>query len=198
MRFHTTGLNLLADSSSGGSGPSVLVETLLGGLGALLILIFVFRSFMAVVPLLMAVLAIPTAFLLVWGLTAVTDVFFIVEYLVSLIGLGVAIDYSLLVVMRWREERDRGLDNAAAVQRAMETAGRAVVFSSTTVAVGLLALVVLPAPFLRSIGYGGMLIPLVSVLVALTLLPVILATVGPRLDWPRTAAGGRTSHFWTA
>ena len=60
----------------------------------------------------------------------------------------------------------------------METAGHSVVFSGTTVAIGLLALIVLPVPFIRSIGYGGMLIPLVSVLVAITLLPVLLATVG--------------------
>ena len=196
--FHLTGMDLLANGSNGGSGPSVLVETLLGGLGALLILIFVFRSFMAIVPLLMAVVAIPTTFLLVWGVTSVTDVSFIVEYLVSLIGLGIAIDYALLIVMRWREERAHGLENTAAVQRAMETAGRAVIFSGTTVAIGLLALVVLPVPFLRSMGYGGMLIPLVSVLVALTLLPVILATVGPRLDWPRNAAKDQSNRFWTA
>ncbi|MGI8967577.1 MAG: MMPL family transporter, partial [Chloroflexota bacterium] len=198
MQFHVTGLNLLANSSGGGSGPSVLIETLLGGLGALLVLILVFRSFMAIVPMIMAVVAIPTTFLLVWALTAVTEVFFVVEFLVSLIGLGVAIDYSLLIVMRWREERARGLENTTAVQRAMETAGRAVIFSGTTVAIGLLALIVLPAPFLRSIGYGGMLIPLVSVVAALTLLPVLLATVGPRLDWPRTAASGQSSRFWTA
>ncbi|HEX6508793.1 MAG TPA: MMPL family transporter, partial [Chloroflexota bacterium] len=165
--FHLTGMDLLANGSGGGSGPSVLVETLLGGLGALLILIFVFRSFMALVPLLMATVAIPTTFLLVWGVTAVTDVSFIVQFLVSLIGLGIAIDYALLIVMRWREERARGLENQAAVQRAMETAGRAVIFSGTTVAIGLLALVVLPVTFLKSMGYGGMLIPLVSVLVAI-------------------------------
>ena len=70
----------------------------------------------------------------------------------------------------------------------MGTAGRAVVFSGTTVAVGLLALVVLPLPFLRSMGYGGMLIPLVATGVAITLLPVILATVGPRMDRPHRAA----------
>ena len=98
----------------------------------------------------------------------------IVEFLVALIGLGVAIDYSLLVVVRWREERAHGLDGDEAVVRAMETAGRAVVFSGTTVAIGLLAMIVLPLPFLRSIGYAGMLIPLISVVVAVTLLPVVL------------------------
>src|SRR5205814_8831440 len=95
----------------------------------------------------------------------------IVQFLVALIGLGVSIDYALLVVVRWREERAHGLIGDAAVERAMQTAGRAVVFSGTTVAIGLLALVALPLPFLRSVGYGGMLIPLISVLVAMTLLP---------------------------
>ena len=84
-----------------------------------------------------------------------------------------------------------------AVRNAMQHAGSAVVFSGTTVAISLLALLALPVPFLRSIGIAGMLIALVSVAVAITLLPVVLATVGPRLDWPRNrrdaapAAAGR-------
>jgi len=196
--FHVTDIDLLANGSTGGTGPGLLVETLLGGFGALLVLIFVFRSFMALVPLLMAAVAIPTTFLLVWGLTAITDISFIVQFLVALIGLGVSIDYSLIVVLRWREERANGVENVAAVQRAMETAGRAVVFSGTTVAIGLLALLVLPVPFLRGMGYGGMLIPLVTVLVALTLLPVVLATIGPRMDWPRFRNSGGESRFWHA
>ena len=67
----------------------------------------------------------------------------------------------------------------------MDHAGRAVVFSGLTVAIGLLSMIVLPVPMLRSVGIGGVLVPLVSVAVAITLLPVILATAGPRLDWPR-------------
>jgi putative drug exporter of the RND superfamily len=194
---HLSGLTPLATGGGGGSGPGVLVEALLGGLAALFILIFVFRSFMAVMPLLMALVAIPTTYLLVWGLTTVTDISAAVSFLIALVGLGVAIDYSLLVVLRWREERSTGIPNDAAVLKAMETAGRSVIFSGTTVAVGLLALVVLPVPFLRSMGYGGALIPLVSVAVAITLLPVLLATVGPRLDWPR-ATGLETGRWWTA
>jgi RND superfamily putative drug exporter len=120
-----------------------------------------------------------------------------VQFLVSLIGLGVAIDYSLLVVTRWREERGHGLSNHEAVLTAMNTAGRAVVFSGLTVAIGLLALVVIPVPFLRSIGFGGMLIPLVSVAVAVTLLPAILGSIGPRVDWPRVRKETAASPFWT-
>jgi len=194
-----TGRDALASWSNGGGGtPGVLVETLVGGLGALLILILVFRSFMALVPLLMAMVSIPTTFLLVWGLTTVTDVSFIVEFLISLIGLGVSIDYSLLIVTRWREERAHGRANDEAVVRAMATAGRSVVFSGTTVAISLLALVVLPVPFLRSVGYGGLLIPLVTVLVAGTLLPVLLSAVGPTLDWPRHRHNDRPSRLWSA
>ncbi|HEY8283711.1 MAG TPA: MMPL family transporter [Chloroflexota bacterium] len=194
--IHVTGLDEL-QSSSGGGGNSTLVETLLGGIGALLVLALVFGSLLAAVPLIMALVAIPTSFLGVWGLTTITDVSSIVEYLISLLGLGIAIDYSLLIVLRWREERARGLENRAAVQRAMETAGRSVVFSGTTVAIGLLALVAVPVPFIRSVGLGGMLIPLVSVVVAVTLLPVVLATIGPRIDWPRHTRPAEY-RFWMA
>jgi RND superfamily putative drug exporter len=80
----------------------------------------------------------------------------------------------------------------------MVHAGRSVVFSGTTVAIALLALVVLPVPFLRSIGIAGLFIPLVSVAVAITLLPVVLATVGPRLEWPRVQRRDRSGRMWTA
>ncbi len=82
------------------------------------------------------------------------------------------------------------------MQRARETAGHAIVFSGTTVAISLIALVALPIPFLRSVGFGGMLIPLVSVMVSITLLPVILATVGPKMDWPRIRKGNQVSRSW--
>jgi putative drug exporter of the RND superfamily len=192
-----TGIDALQQTAGGGNGPGVLLEAVLGGLGALVVLGFVFASFLALVPILMAVVAIMTTFLLVWGLTGITDVSPIVQFLVALIGLGVAIDYALLVVVRWREERAHGRTGDEAVVRAMETAGRAVVFSGTTVAIGLLALVALPLPFLRSVGYGGMLIPLVSVVVAITLLPVVLATVGSRLDWPHRRTDDQASRAWT-
>jgi putative drug exporter of the RND superfamily len=196
--LYLTGFDALAVQSGGGNGPGVLLEALLGGLGALLVLAFVFGSFLAIVPIMMAIVSILTTFLVVWGLTAITPVSPIVQYLIALIGLGVSIDYSLLVVVRWREERAHGLHGEAAIERAMQTAGRAVVFSGTTVAIGLLALVALPLPFLRSVGYGGMLIPLISVIVAMTLLPVVLAKLGPRLDWPHVRDDDNASSSWTA
>ena len=174
------------------------LEVLIAGGGALLVLVFVFGSWMAFVPMLMALVAIPTTFLAVWPLAEATAVSVIVKVLIALVGLAIAIDYALLVVVRWREERQRGADPHDATVAAMEHAGKAVVFSGTTVAISLLALVVLPVPFLRSIGIAGMLIPLVSVAVAITLLPVVLATVGPRLDRRHAHREDRASRGWTA
>ncbi len=194
------GLTGIAALSTGGSskGPSVLIETLLAGVAALAVLAFVFASFLALLPLMVASVSILTTFLLLLGLSYLTTVSFIVQFLVSLVGLGVAIDYSLLLVTRWREERARGASNEDAVVRAMETAGRAVLLSGLTVAIGLVSLIVLPVPFLRSTGLGGMLIPLVSVAVVLTLLPAILASVGPRWDWPRLRNESSASRGWKA
>ncbi len=194
------GLTGIAALSTGGSskGPSVLIETLLAGVGALAVLAFVFASFLAVLPLVIASVSILTTFLLLLGLSYLTSVSFIVQFLVSLVGLGVAIDYSLLLVTRWREERARGLSNEEALVKAMETAGRAVMLSGLTVAIGLMSLIVLPVPFLRSTGLGGMLTPLVSVAVVLTLLPAILASVGLRWDWPRLRNESSASRGWKA
>ena len=133
----------------------MLVETLLGAAGALLVLLFVFASFLALLPLLIAAVSILTTFMLVLGLTTFSDVSFIVQFLIALIGLGVAIDYSLLLVSRWREERAHGRSNEEAVVVAMKTAGHAVMASGVTVAISLLALLVVPVPALRSMGIGG-------------------------------------------
>jgi uncharacterized membrane protein YdfJ with MMPL/SSD domain len=100
--------------------------------------------------------------------------------LVQLIGLGIAIDYSLLVVYRFREELARGEDVDDAVVRTMETAGRAVAFSGATVAIGLALLIALPLPFMRMLGIAGFLIPVVSLVAAMTLQPATLSIFGRR------------------
>ncbi|MDQ1695290.1 MAG: putative drug exporter of the superfamily, partial [Frankiaceae bacterium] len=191
-----TGEDALAIGDNAG-GNGVLAEVALGAIGALAVLAFVFASFLALLPLVVAAVSILTTFILLLPLTYLTDVSFIVEFLVALIGLGVAIDYSLIFVTRWREERDHGRDNHDAVVIAMETAGHAVVFSGITVAIGLLALVVLPVPFMRSIGLGGALIPLASVLTTLTLTPAILGGIGPRVDWPKIRHENTASRSWS-
>jgi putative drug exporter of the RND superfamily len=105
---HLTGFDALVNEGGGNGDPGVLLEALIGGFGALLVLAFVFASLLALVPLVMAFISIMTTFLLLLGLTQVTAVSPIVQYLIALIGLGVAIDYSLLIVSRWREERSQG------------------------------------------------------------------------------------------
>ena len=191
-----TGIEAL-NGESGGGGLGLLVEVLLGGVGALLVLITVFGSRLAIVPIIVAAVSILSTFLIVRGLAALTEVSFVVQFLVGLIGLGVAIDYSLLIVFRWREERDRGAGAEEAVRLAMARAGRAVLISGTTVGIGLLSLVAVPVPFIRSIGYGGLLIPIISVLVCLTLLPGLLASFGHRLDGRREGRDREAGAGWT-
>ena len=181
---YLTGRDALEEASSGGGkGPSVLTEGLIGGAGAIIILLFVFGTLPAVLmPIVIAVAAILNTFSLVWALTYVTNVSIIVQYLIALVGLGVAIDYALLMVFRFRDELREGEDVETAIVETMTHAGRSVIVSGSTVAVGLLALVFLPLPFIRSIGIGGLLIPAVSVLAAITLLPAIFAVLGARIN----------------
>jgi putative drug exporter of the RND superfamily len=106
---------LLEASGAEHEGTGILVEALVGGIGALLVLIFVFASFLAVVPVLVAIVSIMTTFVPLLLLTQVADVSPLVQFLIALIGLGLAIDYSLLIVSRWREEHAHGADNEEAI-----------------------------------------------------------------------------------
>jgi RND superfamily putative drug exporter len=180
-----TGHDPLYAASSGGdsNGPSVLLEAAIGGFGALIILLFVFGTLPAIaMPLVVAIASILNTFTLVWAHTYVPDVSIVVQYLIALVGLGVAIDYALLVIFRFREELRHGNDVETSLVTTMRHAGRSVIVSGSTVAVGLLSMLVLPLPFIRSIGIGGMLIPTVSVIASITLLPALLALLGTRIN----------------
>ena len=204
---YLTGHDPLYAASSGGdtNGPSVLLEATIGGFGALIILLFVFGTLPAIaMPLVVAIASILNTFTLVWALTYVTDVSLVVQFLIALVGLGVAIDYALLVIFRFREELRHGNDVESSLVTTMRHAGRSVIVSGSTVAVGLLSMLVLPLPFIRSIGIGGMLIPAVSVLASITLLPALLALLGPRINsvrvLPRRLVEGSDveAGFWNA
>ncbi len=185
ITVNVTGHDPLEEASTNGSGgsSSVLLEALVGGLGALVILFFVFGTLPAVLmPIVVAVAAILNTYTLVWGLTYITNVSIIVQFLIALVGLGVAIDYALLMIFRFRDELREGSDVETALVQTMTHAGRSVIVSGSTVAVGLLSMLVLPLPFIRSMGLGGMLIPAVSVLAAITLLPALLAVLGERIN----------------
>jgi RND superfamily putative drug exporter len=184
IQVEVTGHDPLEEASSQGGGNSnVLFEAMIGGLGAIVILLFVFGTLPAVLmPIAVAVGAILNTFTLVWVLTYITNVSIIVQYLIALVGLGVAIDYALLMIFRFRDELREGEDVETALVETMTHAGRSVIVSGSTVAVGLLSMIILPLPFIRSIGIGGMLIPAVSVVAAITLMPALLAVLGERIN----------------
>jgi RND superfamily putative drug exporter len=148
---------------------------------ALLVLLAVFGLSVAVtMPFIFAACTITGATGIMYGVAHLADTPTYVTNLIQLIGLGIAIDYSLLVVYRFREELAAGLDKEAAIIRTMQTAGRAVIFSGATVAIGLLLLVAMPLPFMRMMGIAGFLIPVVSLAAAATLQPVLLHAYGHR------------------
>jgi RND superfamily putative drug exporter len=148
---------------------------------ALLVLVLVFGlSWSVTIPLLFAACTIEGTLGLVYLFAHHVTMATYVTNLVQLIGLGIAIDYSLLIVYRFREELARGGSKDDAVVRTMATAGRAVVFSGATVAIGLALLLFMPSPFMRSMGIGGFLIPLVSIAAAVTLQPALLSLYGRR------------------
>jgi RND superfamily putative drug exporter len=149
---------------------------------AMLILIYVFGSLAFLLPFMLAAAAIPVTLGLVWIFAHFMDLSTYLQNMVMLIGLGIAIDYTLLMVYRYREEHLAGRGRIQAVERTMETAGRAVVFSGTAVAIGLALMLFMPVPFMRGFGIAGLLIPLVSVLAAVTLLPVLMYWLEDRLD----------------
>ncbi len=148
---------------------------------ALLVLLAVFGLSVAVtMPFLFAGCTIMGTLGVVWIVAHYYETATYVTNLVQLVGLGIAIDYSLLVVYRFREELTKGGAKEDAIERTMATAGRAVIFSGATVAIGLALLLFMPLPFMRSMGIGGFLIPLVSIVAAATLQPALLSLYGRR------------------
>ena len=149
-----------------------------------LLSLFVFRSVIAaLLPLAVGGATIMLSFLAMRFVNGTIEPMSIYALnLITGLGLGLAIDYSLFIVSRFREELERGLDTAAALRATMTTAGRTVLFSSVTVAAALAALLVFPLRFLYSMGVGGVVCALAAALVSLTLLPAILAALGPRVN----------------
>jgi RND superfamily putative drug exporter len=148
---------------------------------ALLILLLVFGlSWSVTIPLIFAACTIMGTLGAVYVFAHSITMATYVTNLVQLIGLGIAIDYSLLIVYRFREELHSHESKDDAIVRTMATAGRAVLFSGATVAIGLALLLFMPSPFMRSMGIGGFLIPLVSIAAAMTLQPALLSLYGRR------------------
>src|SRR5919198_56637 len=148
----------------------------------LLSLLFFRSGIAALLPLMIGGLAIVGTFLLLRVANEFVDVSIFALNLTTGLGLGLAIDYSLFVVSRYREEIAKSGPGAEAMRRTLNTAGRTVLFSSLTVAVALASLMVFPQRFLYSMGLGGMLVALLAASIALTVLPAVLALLGHRVN----------------
>jgi trehalose monomycolate/heme transporter len=149
----------------------------------LVLLTIVFGSVAAAsLPLAVGALAILGSFIALRVISFGTDVSVFAVNIVTILGLGLAIDYGLFMVSRYREELRRGVPSSDAVVKTMATAGRTVAVSAVTVAVSLAGLLLFPQTFLKSMSYGGISAVLVAALAALTVLPALLAVLGPRVD----------------
>jgi RND superfamily putative drug exporter len=151
---------------------------------ALVALLLVFGTVTAaLVPLVIGGIGVAVVMLLIYTVGHAVDMSIFVLNLASMLGLGLAVDYSLFVTSRFREEQRRHPDDTeAAVMIATQTAGRSVVFSGLTVLIGLAGLIMFPLMFLRSIGIAGVIVVLVSTSAAVTLLPAVLGFVAPHLE----------------
>lgn len=160
----------------------------------LLLSLWVFRGMVAaLLPPMVGAVTVLVTFIALRLVNELSPITIYAVNLVTGIGLGLAIDYSLFIVSRWREEGARHGYGAEAMRRTMATAGRTILFSGVTVALAISSLLVFPLPFLRSMGIGGSIAALVGVAVSLTLLPAVLLLLGARIDalsprWLRRAA----------
>jgi putative drug exporter of the RND superfamily len=149
----------------------------------LILLLVVFGGLVAAgLPVFVGGISVFGAFLVLWTITQFTNVSIFSINLVTALGLGLAIDYSLFIVSRFREERAAGRTVDDAVVRTVETAGRTVAFSAVTVAISLSALLIFPLYFLRSFAYGGIGVLLVAMVISVVSLPALIAVLGPRVD----------------
>src|SRR3954464_9675974 len=156
---------------------------LLGLLAAIVVLLIVFRAFVAMlIPIALALTALLTAFLLLFILAGLTDINTITPILVSMIGLGVGIDYSLFIVTRFRQLLHDGLSPRDAASEAGASAGRAVLFAGLTVAISVTGLAFIGLDFVTKLGIGSALGVLTTVLIANSLLPAALSLLGHRID----------------
>ncbi|WP_272976943.1 MMPL family transporter [Deinococcus geothermalis] len=174
-----------------------------------LVLLGVFGALVATaLPLVVGVLSITMALAGLYGLAQITEVSTFAQSVITMLGLGAGIDYALLMVNRFREELGRGgpgdrVDARAAAARTVQTAGRSVLFSGLTVAIAMAALILPPIAFVRSMGLGGVLVVLLTVLASVTALPALLALLGERVNSPRLlrltwSQSGAASGAWTA
>ncbi|MBI3110951.1 MAG: MMPL family transporter [Ignavibacteriales bacterium] len=165
----------------------------------LVILLFVFGAPIAAgLPLLLALGATGVALALLYALSGFMPVSVFAENAVTMVGLGVGVDYALFLISRCRQELARGVQFRTAVETATMEAGRAVLVSGLAVCIGFLALFLAHIPFLHTLALGGVTVVLTAVLATLTLLPAVLLLIGERVNWPRhPKLQSRTATLWS-
>src|SRR5215216_2459104 len=185
VRSHVESAGVTAEFNGDAEFPPIEqgIQELLGLLAALIVLLAVFRTFIAAaMPILLAITALLGAFLLLFILAGLTKINTITPLLVSMIGLGVGIDYSLFIVTRFRQLLHEGLSPRDAAAEAGATAGRAVLFAGLTVAISVTGLAFFGLDFVTKLGIGSALGVLTTVLIANSLLPAVLAKLGHKVD----------------
>ena len=159
------------------------IQELLGFMAAFIVLLIVFRTLVATaIPIALAIVAVGTAFVLLFILAGLTDINTITPILVSMIGIGVGIDYSLFIVTRFRQYLHEGLPPCDAAAEAGASAGRAVIFAGLTVAISVTGLAFFGLDFVTKLGIGAALGVLTTVLIANSLLIAVLAKLGHKVD----------------
>jgi len=204
MRFYMLGEPTSTDDFKKISEEDLAKGEFVGVVVAIIVLLVVFGSLIAgVTPIIMGIFAIGVAFGLVGVIGQVWRFSFFVPNLISMMGLAVGIDYSLFIVSRYREERQRGRDNLGAVGRSGATANRAVFFSGMTVVLALAGMLLVPTTIFRGLAGGAIIVVLISVALSMTLLPALMALFADHLVKPgwlfgrgRTLEHGRAGGFW--
>ncbi|NJP46045.1 MMPL family transporter [Actinacidiphila epipremni] len=183
LNVRVTGLSQVNSEADDQSSKDLTRAELLAAPLTLLILLAAFGSLLAaLLPVLVGVVAVLVTYAMLAGLAQVTSVSVFALNITTALGFGLAVDYSLFLISRYREELAAGRDVTEAVAAAVRTAGRTVLFSALTVALSLAALLVFPLYFLRSLAYAGVLVVILAAVAALVVLPPMLAVIGRRID----------------
>jgi len=201
MHAEVTGATaMLHDLDERSSSDLIAAERIALPVTAIILLVVFGAPLAAAMPLLLAMAATAIGLASLYVMSGAFAVSVFAQNVVSMIGLGVGVDYALFLLSRFREARARGLAPVEAAREARDAAWHSVLLSGTTVAVGFLALFLVRAPFLHTIALGGVLVVAAAVAATLTLLPELLVLLAEPLEWPRRAV--RANHlepsaFWS-
>jgi RND superfamily putative drug exporter len=197
VTIDATGTDVVDDEIAAGTERDLLRAELVAFPVLLLLLAAFFRRFVvALIPIVAGILSVVGGIAIIGLVAAFTSVTVFATNLIVGLGLGLSIDYALLLISRYREELAGGSERNAALARSIRVAGRTVAFSAATVAIALTALLLFPIPFLRSMAYGGIAATVVSAVVAILVVPALLGALGHRVNPARTTSHADSHGLW--